>query len=331
METIQYKIFNDHDDDDVFADGFTRAALKRWLRILLFPYHRTKLAIYDFSMVIGTLWAMLAALFTLMAMNGKARLITDFFETMIPGYAIPLSPRAFDVLINLGLAVFWGGIYGALFGFLLAFIYNKLQPPRLCDVVLEGEIPKGEPVALVEKGNPTSSAVAQKSNSYTVLIVANQFLEAEECEPNQEPETTASRTYREDPILSEPSLFRLRVACIMDSLAKNENVVRPRMEKMRFLVLFDPERAKAVDHESEKRARALCFEDPITTTIEPIQGEFQRTTVGGNWEDSTDNRLKDFLAKYPELGTVDLVYAVTASESNTRSSARYTIERAFKF
>ena len=39
METIQYKIFNDHDDDDVFADGFTRAALKRWLRILLFPYH----------------------------------------------------------------------------------------------------------------------------------------------------------------------------------------------------------------------------------------------------------------------------------------------------
>ncbi|MFQ5637933.1 MAG: hypothetical protein ACE5IR_08035 [bacterium] len=306
---------------------------------LFFPARRPRLGGYQLSIVIGLIWALLAGLFTLMSMNGKARLITDLYEMLIPGYDIPPSPESFDVIINLGLGLTFGFFYGFMFGLLMSTVYNRLRPARICDIKLNGKIMTGKVMRLFEKGNPDAETTSEKTNAYTVLIVANQFIESEFCKPNSGPNQPAGRDWRRDPILSEPDLFRLRVACIIDSLRKDKNVVGPRMKRMRFLVLFDPN----VDKDTlDKNERALCFEEPASTTIEPIQGNIRRVERGGDWEVGDDNRLVNFLKKYglshkddlddeTPLGQVDVVYAVTASETNTRSSARYTIERAFKF
>lgn len=277
---------------------------------ILRPNRRPYLAVFDFSIVFGIICALLVGLFTLMAMNGKARLITDYFETIFPGYSIPPSPEALDALINLGIGLIFGFAYGYLFGLLVSVIYNRLRGPVLCDVRLQKDIPEREPVVLVEKGNTSSKA--RHSDSYTVVILANTFLEAERGSPK----------FREDEILDEPKLFKAKVECIIDSLRQSE-ILRKFISDMRFVAIIDPQKAKTNDRD-EQRARALCLENSIDVIIEPRQRIYKRKE-DGTYE-LQEERLKKYLELYPSLGRVDIVYAVTASRTHTRSSAYYTIE-----
>jgi hypothetical protein len=298
---IGYKVLTDEEPKTLW----------QLINSLLQPDRRSYLAAFDFGMVMGSIWAVVIALFTLMAMNGKARLITDFFEMLFPGYDIPSSPLAFDVLINLGIGVIMGSVYGFLFGLLAAVIYNRLRGASLCNVKLEEDLPQGQIAILVEKGN--TNPRARHKESFTVLIVANPFLEANEVAPE----------YETDPIVSEPNLFQAKVECILDSLRQSE-VVKQFIQDIRFVAIFDPDKANTDDLDKQ-RQRALCFKDPLDVIIEPRQRIYQQQE-NGKYK-VIEERLNNFLEIYkPELERVDIVYAVTASTTHTRSSALYTVD-----
>lgn len=302
--------------------------------IIFRPNQRDYIASYHFGIACGIIWAILAALFTFMGINGSAILITNFFETIFPDYHISNVSTRIAVLTNVGIGVIFGFIYGCLFGLLVSWIYNRLLGTIYCDVKLKGNIPDGKPVILVEEGN--SEPKARKDDAYTVVILANPILETRCGDPK----------YKKDPILCHPNLFKAKVECILDSLTKCE-ILRPqvgkgRIHKMRIVAIFDTKRAEVLQRAStdvEKRANALCLEDEIGVSIEPIQGNFIQkgtnkwchrklnTEICAEEGDEIDDRLNEYFEdNYNEIGRIDVVFAVTASYTNTRSSAHYTLE-----
>jgi hypothetical protein len=323
MRVVKYKFV----DDELSIEP-----MHPLLRDLLFPKERASIAVYDFALVCGFLWAILVALFTLMAANGSARSLVEYFAAIYPGYNLPPSPDVGDVIVNLGIGTFFGFVHGCLFGLLLGIFYNRLGRPSVGDIrFIDKTMPEGVPVMLVEKGNKAKLP----AEPYTILIVANPILEY-----HSEP-----ATFKIDPILSEPKLFQAKVALIINSLARSQ-VVRRFIRRMRFVALFDPalgrydnvdlakilaEDARGHYNESNKKiiqaaeSRALCLEDDVDIIIEPLQRRANSRFP------ENDERLKKFLEQYYYRKVngdhrVDIVFAVTASRTHVRSSSRYTMD-----
>lgn len=288
---------------------------KLTLRWLFHPEVHADLAVWSLSVTFGIVWALIVGMLTLMAMNGTGRLFTDFFEIIYPGYKIPESPVAFDALINLGLGLVYAFVHGCLFGLVLGLFYHYFTRPLPYGVRFKGHLTAGEPVLLVREGSHEAKAHSEKS--YTILIVANPFVQT-----SAKLIPVEREAIRRDPILNEPELFQFKVACILASLAHNKTVA-PFFDKMRFIALFDPKLAEIEEKDEAlklrlMKARALCLENQIDLLVEPAQRIF-------NENDGHEDRLLEFLKPY-NLGRVDVVFAVTGSETHTRSSSRFSIE-----
>ncbi|MFQ5707421.1 MAG: hypothetical protein ACE5HO_08250 [bacterium] len=288
----------------------------RWmqLKLLFRPRNRPALSLYDFAVVGGIIWTAGVVLATLLAKSQTTTLITDFFSTIYPGYHIPAEPTNQDILYGCITGGIWGFMNGYLFTLLVGWLYNALGHPNFCDVRVKGSLPPGEPVLLLNQQDNGKNIKA--NDPYTILILANPILEL----------GTQPPRYKRDPILDFPDLFKLKVACILDSLWKSETV-KEFMPKMRFIAIFDPGMAE-VNSLEEQKAHALCLEDTYDLVIEPRQRVYSENEEGKTEiEERLLNYLANYQRKYPELNRVDVVFAVTASTSHTRSSSQYTIDR----
>lgn len=289
----------------------------------LSPFRLSNLSVVDFGIACGIIWAICVSLFTILALNGKALLITNYLESVYPGYNISLLPTAIETLFNLGIGLVMGFVGGFLFGTYVALLYNFFVGPasHRVRVRIKGKIPEGKPVVLINNNN--KGHLTANKNPYTVVILANPFIESLASDSSKAVE------FKIDPILNYPEIFKAKVSLILSSLANNY-VVQHFMPKIRFVAVFDPAMGE-IDHFDQKRilsdeelqdmtpdeqkshemaARALCREYLIGGVIEPVQTRINRYIERG----------------YPEVGRVDIVFAVTASETHIRSSARFTLD-----
>ncbi len=314
---------NGHDPGVLHVEP--KAKSKLTLRWLFQPEEHADIAVWSLSVTFGAVWALIVGMFTLMAMNDTGRSFTNLLEAIYPGYKIPDSPVAFDALINLGIGVVYAFVHGWLFGLVVGLLYHRFTRPRPYGVRFKGRIQPGAPAVLVRQGN--KQAKAQKDQAYTVLIVANPFIQT-----SAKLIPVEQDAVRVDPIMNEPELFQMKVACILASLAYNKTIA-PFLDRMRFIALFDPEQAevpKITDEDGQKekeeklepmKKRALCLENQIDFLVEPAQRIYHEPP------NSEEDRLLNYLKQYPELGRVDVVFAITASETHTRSSSRFMIEK----
>ncbi|MFQ5823288.1 MAG: hypothetical protein ACE5JB_04465 [bacterium] len=257
-------------------------------------FRPSNLSVLDFGIACGIIWAILVSIFTLMAFNGRALLFVNYFETIYPGYNISNFPTAIEILLNIGIGILMGFACGFLFGVYVALIYNYMIGPAINSVKVKGEIPHGKPMVLINKEN--KQHLQRIKEPYTVAVLANPFIENS---------SSDSSKFTKDPILSEPEFFKAKVNLIMTSLANNY-VLQPFLHKMRFIVIFDPAMGNFTQKQ-EQEVRALCREYPYDMVIEPVQA-----------------RVVNYLKSNYKLGRVDIVFAVTASSTHIRSSARYT-------
>lgn len=275
-------------------------------RSLLWPAERPNLAVINFAITLGLVWALLASIITILGRNLLVQDFIQFLENFYPGYGRPLG--AFDFF----LAVVYGLAHGFLFGLLVSYLYNIIKGPIDCGVELL------KPQKIIESRNPWILSEGSSKNGnepYTIAIVANPVLESEIL-PADEP-----LKWRRDPILNKPALFQSKVACIIGSLASNQ-MIRERFldnDKMRIITYFNPDLVPQ-DKLIKDGKNALCLEKDFDIIIEPIQRQ------------NGENRLNDFLDRELLDGSgnrfmVDVVFAVTASDTHTRSSALYTIDK----
>lgn len=285
---------------------------------LFFPEEYAGLAVWSLSVTCGLVWALMTATVTLMAMNETARPLADFFEIIYPGYAIPASPAAYDVFINLGLGLVYAFVYGCFFGFLLGRFYRQLHRPVPYGVRFQDRIKAGELVHVKRAGNNFPEAAS--ANAYTVLIVANPFIQTSaKLIPN------LKAALRPDPIMKEPELFQMKVASILAGFAQNKTLA-PFFDRIRFIALFDPQMTVIKESDEERkleimRSRALCLESHIDVLIEPAQRVYSED------HQLQEERLREYLKQHVQLKRVDVVFAVTASHTHTRSSSRFSIEQ----
>ncbi|MFQ5708739.1 MAG: hypothetical protein ACE5HO_14885 [bacterium] len=281
------------------------------------PRERPYWAVLAFGVTLGSAWALFVVVMTLLGMNN---LMTSFVQTIsvyYPGYSQPLG--AADLLLGL----IYGFAHGFLFGLLVAYIYNVWRAPAPCGVELK------KPNAITASEQPVIISPGVKAGGtkppYTIAIIANPVLQSE-----------LDNSLRPDPILGQPKLFQAKVACILGSLASNPMIKEKFLEKMRIITLFDPSLA----NQPLDKKNALCKECAFNTIIEPIQRVYEKVGTGGTpfvegqpFEYTVDEeRLKNFLAHTPHLQAldvpevIDLVFAVTASETHTRSTALFTFD-----
>lgn len=316
---------DEHDDHPHASHAEPKAKHKLTWRQLFQPEEHADIAVWSLSVTFGAVWALLVGMFTLMAMNGTGRGFTNLLEVIYPGYKIPESPVAFDALINLGLGVVYAFVHGCLFGLVLGLLYHRFTRPLPYGVRFKGRIKPGELVQLRRRGNQTP---AKSAKPYTVLILANPYIQT-----SSKLIPVEKEALRVDPIMQEPELFQMKLACILSSLAYNKTVA-PFLDHMRIIALFDPKLAEVKENKAEPdkkkreaefvkamKARALCLENQIDLLIEPAQRIFHEEHHA--WE---EDRLLEFLQPY-QLDRVDVVFAVTGSETHTRSSSRFAIEK----
>ncbi len=287
------------------------------------PFRHPNLSVIDFGVASGIVWALCVSLFTILGFNGKANLITNFFALLYPGYQIAYSSTVINIIFSMVIGFLMGFAGGFLFGMYAALLYNLFVGPASSRVwvKIKGDLPEGRPVVLMNKHNKTH--LKTNPEPYTIVILANPFIES--------PATSSSKRaeFKADPILNEPDIFKDKVSLIMSSLTNND-VVQYFMPKMRFVAIFDPAMGKVNQLEGkriltddelkgtkpdeqkwhEMGSRALCREYPVGEVIEPVQG-----------------RINRYLERaYPIIGRVDVVFAVTASDTHIRSSARFTVD-----
>lgn len=283
---------------------------------LLAPAERPNLSMLDFGLAVGTIWALIAVLFTAMGINagpGTPAIgsFLIFLSAIYPGYS-PLF-TAVDLLTGL----IGGFVHGYLFGVLAAFLYN----------IWRGEQPFGVKLPRDFAGSPEPFVISagEGKHPYTIAIIANPVLESE-----------ASGELRSDPILEHPRLFQAKVAAIIAGFAQDA-VLNPRktkntfLDQMRLITLFNPKLAKAempASHQPPGK-HALCREADYGIIVEPLQRLYRGETTEVR-EERLLNFIADNLPKYydsdKQSSLIDVVYVVTGSKTHTRSSARYTID-----
>jgi hypothetical protein len=285
---------------------------------LIQPTERPYLAILDVGITFGIVWALFVVVMTLLGMNNLAISFTQFLEIFYPGYSKPFG--AGDLLLGL----IYGSAHGFLFGLIVAYIYNRLRAPFPCGVKLldaEAITSRNQPV-IISDGEKTAGS----GPPYTIAIIANPILESEIVPTDED------QRWRPDPILEHPKLFQAKVACIIGSLARNSMIRQEFLDNMRIITLFDPNRAQPIDSDGKKfdKRNALCLERAFDVIIEPIQRIYQKDNGAYIVE---EERLRNFLKNYSMLydktndrPAVDVVFAVTASPTHTRSSALYTLD-----
>lgn len=306
MKRVSYEVLDPH--HAVESASWWRR-LTRSGRQLLWPGERPRLSILHFSTTLGLIWAALVLLFTFLSRAAPLSII-DYFNTIYPGYTLPAFPALEDLLIQGALGLILGFGHGFLFGFVTALVYNAMGRRPFCDVLLKKRLPRGEPVILINRAD--GGKYIPEKEPFTIVILANPFLET----------ATHPPAFKRDPILDLPELFEAKTAFIIDSLTKNA-VVRPFLPRMRIVAIFDPEKAETTDPE-EIRARALCAEDPVDLIVLPRQRVYEARN--GHYE-VVEERILNYLRHYFELDRADVVFAVTASHTHTRSSAHYTVDR----
>lgn len=286
---------------------------------LIQPAERPFLAALDFGITFGVVWALFTGIMTVLGMNHLVRSFIQFLEVFYPGFGTPL---AWDDLL---LSLTYGFAHGFLFGLLIAYIYNRWRAPYPCGVKLKrpGRITAETQPVIISDGE----AGGNGGPPYTIAIIANPVLESAILSDDDD------LKWRRDPILDFPKLFQAKVACIISSLASSPIIVQDTrkndnlLDKMRIMTLFDPELGKGDPPDSKN---ALCLEADYDIVIEPIQRTYKESN--GSFEVDKE-RLIEFLEKHfrdrdDNPITVDAVFAVTASETHTRSSALYTIDRS---
>lgn len=304
---------------------------------LLFLPERHKLATFDFGITLGTVWALIVV--TLTAIESKhtvtaqeANSFIVILATIYPGYSPPLT--AADLL--LGLVA--GFVHGSLFGTLVAYVYNNWRGEHPFGVKLPADMTASPQPYILNKG---VSAGGNKP-PYTILILANPVLESELYD-----------ALKPDPILEYPQLFHAKVANIIGSLASDETIRKEyltkisgktEIPKMRIITYFNPKlvyddkeelnaekKINAEGNRAKYEAMALCLEHDCDVIIEPVQKRYKKNSEGSY---EIEERLREFLkanfAAYYDAEQdhfhFDVVFAVTASLTHTRSSARYTYD-----
>ncbi|MFQ5864372.1 MAG: hypothetical protein ACE5IW_03990 [bacterium] len=320
MPNVKYKLI----DIEKLLGKITRSNKVRSVSTAyLSPFRLSNLCVIDFGIAGGVVWALCVSLFTILAFNGKALLITNYLETVYPGYSISYLATATEILFSLGIGIVMGFVGGFLFAAYVALLYNFFVGPAAYRVwvTIKGTIPEGKPVVLINNHN--KEHLTTKENPYTVVILANPFIES--------PSNSSSKPaeFKIDPILNKPDIFKAKVSLILSGLANNY-VVQHFMPKIRFVAIFDPamgeldqfdqkriltgEELKDMSSDQQKwhemAARALCREYFVGGIIGPVQGRINRYLE----------------RRYPAIGRTDIVFAVTASETHIRSSARFTVD-----
>jgi len=284
------------------------------------PAERPNLAMLDFGLALGTIWALSVFAFTAMGMddgenNSGVGSFLNFLAAIYPGYSPPFT--AVDLLFGL----LGGFFHGYLFGALAAFLYN----------IWRGEQPFGVklPRHFADSPQPFEISKGQGAHPYTIAIIANPVLDS-----------AVSRECKPDPILEHPRLFQAKVATIIAGFATDPLINARReggsfLDRMRLITLFNPKLANTeveANHNTpveQPREHALCREADYDIIVEPVQRLYRSET-----EDVQEERLLNFIAKHlpdyydPEnqCSLIDIVYVVTGSKTHTRSSARYTFD-----
>jgi hypothetical protein len=301
---------------------------------LMFSPERHKLAIFDFGMTLGTVWALIVVTLTAIVSQHpvaaqEANSFILILATLYPGYSPPLT--AADLLLG----IVAGFVHGSLFGTLVAYVYNNWRGEHPFGVKLPADMTASNQPYILNEG---VSAGGNKP-PYTILILANPVLESELYD-----------ALRSDPILKYPQLFQAKVANIIGSLASDktirkkyltkisEKAEKTEIPKMRIITYFNPKLAPAGEEvmidENEKAEylkNALCLEHDCDVIIEPVQRRYKEISEG-TYE--IEERLREFLkthfASYYDAAKdhfhIDVVFAVTGSPTHTRSAARYTYD-----
>jgi len=283
---------------------------------LFYPPDRPTLGFLSFGLAAGSLWALVVTVLTLVGTQHQAMAFVEYLETVYPGYSRPLGA------VDVALGLIYGFVHGGLFGLTTAYLYYKWRGPFPYGVELHNPEAITDPAAQPAILSDGHDGAYQPVHPYTILIVANPVLERE----------FDGALYR-DPILDEPDLFRAKIACIIGSLASSKMIRDDFLAKIRIISLFDPGLAPPSDAAIPKDPNdptyrrylqnALCFERAFDVIIEPrqrIYDEVQPFEV-------VEERLISFLQQYnADLGIPDVVFAVTASETHTRSSAAFTFD-----
>jgi len=301
--TKQYRLLNEHS--------------------LFYPPERPHLAIFNFGLAWGIIWALIVVVFTAMGIsdgenNPAINSFLTFLAAIYPGHSPP-----FDY-VDLIFGLFSGFMHGFLFGTLIVVLYNLWR----------GEQPFGVKLPRNFTGSPKPFVISagKGAQPYTIAIIANPVLE-----------TRASGKLKPDPILEYPQLFQAKVASIIAGLATDTVINDPEAEekfldRMRLVTLFDPSLAHS-NHERDHRANhhppaeqppehALCRELDHDIIVEPIQRVYNE--AGRVHEERLIEFIKAHLPGYYDHANnrslIDVVYVVTASKTHTRSSARYTFD-----
>jgi len=288
---------------------------------LFTPPERPYLAVFDFGLASGSLWALLVFVLTSIGINtdaagGTTNSLIQFLSAIYPGFGSPWDYG--DIFIGL-----WAGfVQGFLFGMLSAYFYNTMRGTPLYGVKLPRDFTSAHTPFLMSDGE---SAGAERP-PYTIAIIANPVLESA-------PDGFLHR----DPILNYPKLFQAKVAGIIAGLDTNAMIREKFLGKMRILNLFNPDLAPQNGHHHDhaesklQRENALCLENDHDITLEPIQRVYQRKDDGVYHV--VEERLLNFLKRFPQFYDrandrvlVDVVYAVSGSTTHTRSSSRFTYD-----
>jgi hypothetical protein len=293
---------------------------------LWFPAERPNLAIFDFGLAWGAIWALAVFVFTAMKINAAENNqalngFIGFLAAIYPGYSPPFDS------IDLALGLVNGFLHGFLFGTLIAFLYN----------VWRGEQPFGVKLPRNFAGSPQPFVISagQGELPYTVAIIANPVLESQ-----------VSGQLKRDPILDYPRLFQAKAATIIAGFATNPVVNDPDpeaeekfLDRMRIVALFNPNLANRENapglHPThhppveQPKEHALCRELDHDIIVEPIQRIIDNDS-GAVREERLLEFIKKHLPEYYDQANgrckIDVVYVVTASKTHTRSSSRYTFD-----
>jgi hypothetical protein len=286
------------------------------------PAERPNLAIFDFGLAWGTIWALIVFVCTAMEINAAEanqalNSFIAFLAAIYPGYSPPFDS------IDLVLGLVDGFLHGFLFGTIVAFLYNLWQ----------GEQPFGVklPRHFASTPKPFVVSAGQGEPPYTVAIIANPVLESQ-----------VSGQLKRDPILDSPRLFQAKVATIIAGFATDPVVNDPApkteenfLDRMRLVTLFNPGLANSENKNGQSQSveqpkeHALCRELDHDIIVEPIQRIIDNDT-GYVHEERLLEFIKKHLPEYYDQANsrceIDVVYVVTASQTHTRSSARYTFD-----
>ncbi len=220
--------------------------------------------------------------------------LIGLYQGIYPGYGLHLP----GILLGL----IWSGIYGFVFGFLVAWIYGLQVRRRLQASAL--------PVFHIDSSQKIHILQAGKgARPFTLVFVANPVI----AHPRL-------NRYEPDPILKDSRLFFRTVIRVLRSLANNPLWRQPAIaNRMRLIAIFDPSRNVLQD------AYALC---ESISEFDHILAPRPETSIILDYVTQTadaDRRIE----------YADVIFVVSASETLTRSSARFSVDaaegRPFKF